>query len=323
MKLDYLINRLAQTLLTMFLVSLITFSFLAVLPGDPVTLMIGPDNAATMSAEEIELAKARLGLDKPIPVQYLTWIGGILTGDWGESIRTRRPVLESIKSRAPVTLQLAALSFAIAMMIAIPSGVVAALNRNSWFDRLSTIWAVGGVAMPNFWLAVLLILLFAVRLDWLPASGYVDPLDSPWEAAKRLILPAFVLGSAQSATIMRQTRSSMLEVLNQDYIRTARAKGLSPGAVILGHALRNALLPVLTIIGLRLGNLLGGSIIIETVFALPGMGRLAVTAIFFKDFPVVMGFVLLIGLTVPLANLLTDIAYGLVDPRIQLGTGEA
>jgi peptide/nickel transport system permease protein len=319
MSVEYVVNRLVQTLLVMLLVSVMTFLFLSVLPGDPVTLLIGPENAATMTLEDIERAREDLGLNKPVPVRYVEWLGGILTGDWGTSVRTRAAVLDSIKNRAPVTLQLAALAWVISLVVALPVGILAALARNSWFDRFATLSSTAGVAMPNFWLAILMILLFSVKLGWLPSSGYVDPLTNPLEGLRRLLMPSLVLGLAQSATIMRQTRSSMLEVMNQDYIRTARAKGLSPYAVTISHGLRNAMLPVITVLGLRLGNLLGGSVIIESVFALPGMGRLAVNAIFTQDFPVVMGFVLLIAVVVSLASLITDLVYGLADPRIKLG----
>ena len=302
---------------------MLTFFFLSVLPGDPVTVLISPENAATMTLEDIDRARERMGLNRPIPVQYLDWLGGTVTGDWGISTRTGEPVREALMKRAPVTLTLALLASALSLLIAIPAGIVAGINRNSWFDRLATIWALAGVAMPNIWLGLLLILLFAVRLDLLPPSGYVSLADDPIEGIKRMILPAIVLGTAESATIMRQTRSSMLEVLSQDYVRTARAKGLRNRTVVIRHALRNALIPVTTILGLRLGNILGGAVIVETIFALPGMGRLAVQGIFAQDFPVTMAFVLLVAFVVAIANLLTDITYALIDPRIQLGRGAA
>lgn len=316
----YLVTRIAQTILVMIIVSMMTFFFLSVLPGDPVTAQIGAD-AGGFSDELLEQARRDLGLDKPLPVQYVNWLGDILTGDWGRSIRTKEAVLTALGDRAPVTLQLTISAMLISLLISLPIGIAASLRRNSWLDRLATTGAVAGVALPNFWFAILLILLFSVRFDVLPASGYVDPMDDPIDAAKHLVMPAFVLGMAQSATIMRQMRSSMLEVLNQDYVRTARAKGLRPSRVVLSHAMRNALIPVITLLGLRLANILGGTIIIEQVFALPGMGRLAVQAIFAQDFPVVMGFVLLIALLVQFANLLTDLTYGLIDPRIRIDGG--
>ncbi len=317
----YVASRLWQTVIVMFLVSVLTFVFLTVLPGDPVTLLLGPENAATMTPEDIERARERLGLNEPLPVRYADWLGGVLTGDWGTSVRTRAPVLQSIENRAPVTLQLAAFAWVVSLVVAIPIGILAALARNSWFDRVATLLATTGVAMPNFWLAILMILLFSVRLGWLPSSGYVSPFEDPVAGFRHLLMPSIVLGLAQAATVMRQTRSSMLEVMQQDYIRTARAKGLSAYTVTIRHGLRNALLPVITVLGLRLGNLLGGSVIVESVFALPGMGRLAVNAIFTQDFPVVMGFVLLIALVVSVASLVTDLVYGFADPRIQLGRG--
>jgi len=313
----YLVARVAQTLLVVLIVSMMTFFFLNVLPGDPVSAQIGAD-AGGFSDELLEQARRDLGLDQPLPVRYFRWLGAILTGDWGQSIRTKESVLTALGDRAPVTVQLTVAAMLISLLISLPIGIIASLRRNSWIDRLATTGAVAGVALPNFWFAILLILLFSVRFDILPPSGYVNPLDDPVDAAKHLVLPALVLGMAQSATIMRQMRSSMLEVMNQDYVRTARAKGLRPSRVVLSHALRNALIPVVTLLGLRLANILGGTIIIEQVFALPGMGRLAVQAIFAQDFPVVMGFVLLIALLVQLANLATDLTYGLIDPRIRV-----
>ncbi|TAJ16496.1 MAG: ABC transporter permease [Dehalococcoidia bacterium] len=319
MNTEYVINRLLQTVLIMFLVSVITFTFVSVLPGDPVVLLIGPENAATMTPQAIAQAREELGLNKPLPIRYGEWLGGVLTGDWGTSVRTRQSVLTSIRERAPVTIQLSVMAWVISTLIAIPAGVVAALRRNSWFDRSATLMSTVGVAVPNFWLGILVLLLFAVKLGWFPASGYVDPFEHPVQGLRTLFLPSMVLGLAQSATLMRQTRSSMLEVMSHDYIRTARAKGLTPYQVTVRHGLRNALLPIITILGLRLGNLIGGSVVIETVFALPGMGRLAVGGIFAQDFPVVMGVVLVIGLAVPMATFLTDIAYGIADPRIKVG----
>ncbi|MDA1003753.1 MAG: ABC transporter permease [Chloroflexi bacterium] len=315
----YLIGRLGQTVLVIVIVSMMTYFFLSVLPGDAVTAQIGADAGGFT---EERLARD-LGLDKPLPLQYVDWAGRMLTGNWGTSIRTKESVLDALWARAPVTLQLTALAMVISIVIAIPVGVIAALRRNSWVDRLSTTGAVAGVALPNFWFAILLILLLSVRFEVLPASGYVDPLEHPIDALKHLLMPAVVLGMAQSATIMRQMRSSMLEVMGQDYVRTARAKGLSGYRVVVGHALRNALIPVVTLLGLRLANILGGTIIIEQVFALPGMGRLAVQAIFAQDLPVVMGFVLVVALIVQIANLVTDLSYGLIDPRIQLGRGRS
>ncbi len=319
MKTEYLVGRILQTGLVVLLVSMATFFFLSVLPGDPVTVLISPENAATMTIDDIDRARERLGLNRPIAVQYLDWLGGTVTGDWGVSTRTGEPVRDALMKRAPVTLTLALFASALSLLIAIPAGIVAGIKRNSWFDRLATLWALAGVAMPNIWLGLLLILFFAVRLDLLPPSGYVSLATDPVEGIKRMILPAIVLGTAESATIMRQTRSSMLEVLSQDYVRTARAKGLRNRTVIIRHALRNALIPVTTILGLRLGNILGGAVIVETIFALPGMGRLAVQGIFAQDFPVTMAFVLLVAFVVAIANLITDITYALIDPRIQLG----
>lgn len=317
MRVEYLMSRFLQAVLVIVLASMVTFVFLAVLPGDPISQFISSDNV--MTDAQLELARERLGLNRPLPIQYLSWAGNLLTGDWGTSIRTGQPVLVALGARAPVTLYLAALATALALVIAIPAGVIAAINRNRWIDRLATLGALVGVAIPNVWLGLLMILMFSVYLGWLPPSGYVRPTEDFVGFFQRMIMPAFVLGTAQAATIARQMRSSMLEVLGQDYVRTARAKGLSERTVIMTHAFRNALLPVITVLGLRLGSIIGGSVVVETIFALPGMGRLAIQGIFANDYPVTMGFVLLVAAAVSLANFATDIAYGVVDPRIQLG----
>lgn len=319
MGLNYLLGRLVQTVLVIWLVTVGTFLFLTFSPGDPLRAQTNPEEGAFLTDEQVERAREQLGLNDPVPVQYVKWLGRISTGDWGVSSRTGEPVLEALLDRAPVTLMLAGAASAISLALAIPIGITAAIRRNSWFDRLATIGALSGLAMPNVWLALLLILLFSVQLGWLPPSGYVDPTENPWGAFQRLILPALVLGTGEMATITRQTRSSMLEVLRQDYVRTARAKGLAEYTVIVRHALRNALLPVATILGLRLGNILSGSVIIESIFALPGMGRLAVEGLFLKDYAVTMAFVMLVAIMVALANLITDLIYGFLDPRIQVG----
>lgn len=319
MSTDYLAGRLLQTLAVLFLVSILSFTFLHLSSVDPVTARMSPEEGATLTQEQIAGLQETLGLNDPAPVQYVRWLGRILVGDWGWSIRTAEPVLTALLNRAPVTLLLSGLAMVLAIVVAIPMGIIAAINRNSWLDRAVTMFSLAGLAMPNIWLGLLVILLFSVQLGILPPSGYVPFTDNPLASLQRMILPALVLGTAEMATLARQTRSSMLETLRQEYVQTARAKGLTEYRVIVKHALRNALLPIATVLGFRLGNILSGSVIIETIFGLPGMGRLAVEGIFIGDYSVTLAFVLIVALMVALANLLTDVAYGLLDPRIQLG----
>jgi peptide/nickel transport system permease protein len=243
--------------------------------------------------------------------------GRLLQGDLGRSIRNREPVIENVGRRIKPSLQLAGLAMAISLLVATPIGILSAARRNSTLDRFGTSFALFGICMPNFLIALLLIFLFGVTLRWLPISGYVDPMEEPWEGIRSLALPAITLGLALAAVITRTLRSSMLEALSEDYIRTARAKGLSEGAVIQAHALKNALIPVVTVLGLQLGTLIGGAVITEYVFALPGVGRLVVDAVFARDYPLVQGVVLLIAVGFILSNLMVDLLYGLIDPRIR------
>lgn len=312
----YILQRLLALVPVVLIVSVVTFAFIHFLPGDPVIALIGPE-AGTASPDVIEARKHELGLDRPLPVQYLDWLSGALRGDLGNSAVTRQEITEALSDRFPVTLHLAVASFVVAVCIALPTGILSAYKRNSPLDRILTILALTGVAMPSFWLGILLILIFAVQLQWLPPSGFVSITTDPVECIKHLILPAISLGTVQSAVIMRQVRSSLLEVFREDYVRTARAKGLNERAVTIRHALRNAMLPVVTIVGIQVSALLGGSVVTETVFAMPGMGRYAVDAIFIRDYPVVQAVVLVTALVVVLANLLTDLSYALLDPRIQ------
>jgi peptide/nickel transport system permease protein len=319
MSVRYVLGRILQTILVIWLVSVGSYVFLAKSPGDPLRLQGNPEDGGAFTEQQVRETRQRLGLDQPIYIQYVRWAGRTLSGDWGVSSRTGQPVLVALKERAPVTLMLAGLSALFALALSIPIGVLAGLNRNSWFDRVATVGALAGVAMPSIWSGLLLIMLFSITLGWLPPSGFVPFLQNPVDSLVHMILPVIVLGTAEMATLTRQTRSSMLEVLRQDYVRTAHAKGLSEYTVITRHALRNALLPVVTILGLRLGGILSGSVIIETIFALPGMGRLAVEGIFLKDYAVTMAFVMMVALMVSIANLVADLLYGFLDPRIQLG----
>ena len=244
-------------------------------------------------------------------------MGRLLQGDLGRSIRNREPVIENVGRRIKPSLQLAGLAMAISLLVATPIGILSAARRNSTLDRFGTSFALFGICMPNFLIALLLIFLFGVTLRWLPISGYVDPMEELWDGLRSLALPAITLGLALAAVITRTLRSSMLEALSEDYIRTARAKGLSEGAVIRAHALKNALIPVVTVLGLQLGTLIGGAVITEYVFALPGVGRLVVDAVFARDYPLVQGVVLLIAVGFILSNLMVDLLYGWIDPRIR------
>ncbi|MGE0597964.1 MAG: nickel ABC transporter permease [Dehalococcoidia bacterium] len=311
----YILQRLIALVPVVFIVSVVTFAFIHLLPGDPVVALIGPE-AGSASPELIAARKHDLGLDRSLPVQYLDWLGNAVRGDLGQSAVTKQEVKDALGDRFPVTLHLAVASFVVAVAIALPTGIISAYKRNSLLDRVMTILALTGVAMPSFWLGILLILLFAVQLQWLPPSGFVSITTDPIECLKHLILPAISLGTVQAAVIMRQVRSSLLEVFREDYVRTARAKGLNERRVTVTHALRNALLPVVTIIGIQVSALLGGSVVTETVFAMPGMGRYAVDAIFIRDYPVVQAVVLVTALVVVTANLITDLSYAFLDPRI-------
>ena len=312
----YVLQRLLALIPVVFIVSIVTFAFIHLLPGDPVVALMGPE-AGNASAERIEARRHELGLDHALVVQYVDWVGNAVRGDLGVSAVTNQKVSEALSDRFPVTLHLALASLLVAVIIAVPAGITSAYRRNTPLDRVLTILALTGVAMPSFWLGILLILLFAVQFQWLPPSGFVSITTDPLECLRHLVLPAIALGTVQSAVIMRQVRSSLLEVLREDYVRTARAKGLNERKVIVGHALRNAMLPVVTVVGIQVSALLGGSVVVETVFAMPGLGRYAVDAIFIRDYPVVQAVVLVTALIVVLSSLMTDLSYALLDPRIR------
>ncbi|HET8632192.1 MAG TPA: nickel ABC transporter permease [Thermomicrobiales bacterium] len=311
----YILRRLVAMIPVIFIVSLIVFSLIHLTPGDPAQTMLGEE----ATPKEVAALRAKLGLDQPLSVQYVKWAGAVLHGDLGRSIRSNQPVSEAIRDRLPVTVELALLAMVISLVIAIPVGVVAAMRRNSVADAASTVAALLGVSLPNFFLAILLILVLAVKLRWLPPFGYVPLLKDPAGNLERMIMPAITLGTALAAVVMRQMRSSLLEVLGQDYIRTVRAKGLGELRMVRFHALKNALIPVVTVVGLQIGGLLGGAIITETIFALPGIGRLLVDSIFQRDFPLVQGVVLFVAVAFLFSNLAVDLFYAYLDPRIRYG----
>ena len=306
-------RRLLAAIPVLLLVTAGVFTLLHLTPGDPIDAMM----AESVDAQVKETLRKELGLDRPIAVQYVTWMGRVLRGDLGRSIRNGEPVLENVARRIRPSLQLALMAMAISLTIAFPVGILSAVHRNQPVDRAGTTFALFGICMPNFLLALLLIFLFGVTLRWLPISGYTDPLEDPVAGFRSLVLPAVTLGLALAAVVTRTLRSSMLEALGEDYVRTARAKGLSEARVVRGHVLRNALIPVVTVLGLQLGTLIGGAVITEYVFALPGVGRLVVDAVFARDYPTVQGVVLLIALGFIVSNFLVDVLYGLIDPRIR------
>jgi peptide/nickel transport system permease protein len=309
----FLAGRLASILPTLFFVTVLIFGLQQLLPGDPAMILAGEDQDPGVVA----YLRQRMHLDEPLPVQYLYWLGGVLRGDLGESLRIQKPVTELILEKLPVTVQLASMAIVIALVIGITAGVISAVRKDSPWDYAANVFALWGLSTPNFWLGILLILLFAVQLGWLPASGYVSPFEDLKANLAAMIMPAFVLGNAFAAVLMRHTRSAMLQVLSSDYVRTARAKGLDEHVVILKHALRNALTPVITLGALGFGELLGGTVLTESVFSIPGFGKLIVDAVFNRDYAVVQGVVLVTATTYIALNLLADLAYFLVNPRMR------
>ena len=316
----YVVRRVLQLIPVLVLVSLAVFLLVRLIPGDPVLVMMGidPDERARISAEQYRVLQHQIGLDQPIYVQYLNWIDKIIHGDFGLSLATRRPIVEIIFERYPATLYLAVSALLVGLVIAVPAGVIAAVKQNTKIDYAAMAFALWGVAMPDFWLALMLIVLFSLKLGWLPSIGYTSPLDNPLLFLQHACLPAIVMGTELAAPLTRYVRAEMLEQLRQDYVRTAWAKGLPPGMVIVKHALRNSLIAAVTVVGLQTARLLGGATIIETVFSWPGVGRLLIDGIYQRDYPMVQGAVLLIAVTYVFINLIVDIFYKWLDPRIKL-----
>jgi peptide/nickel transport system permease protein len=311
--LNFLARRIAQIVPTLFFVSVLIFSLQQLLPGDPALVMAGEERDPAV----IEQIRRQYKLDQPIPVQYVYWLKGVLTGNFGESLRSKMPVRELIAQKLPVTLQLGSMAILFAFCIGIPAGVISAIKKGTMWDYGANLFALWGISTPNFWLGILLIFLFSIKLGWLPASGYV-PLSENWRMSlAATIMPAFVLGNAISAILMRHTRSAMLQVLESDYVRTARAKGLSERSVILKHAMRNALTPIITLGALELGTLLSGAVLTEQIFSIPGFGKLIVDAVFNRDYAVVQGVVLVTATVYITLNLVADVAYILVNPRLR------
>ncbi len=310
----HLVGRLLQVIPTIILVSMLVFALQQLMPGDPAVVLAGEERGDPVVLAQI---RSELWLDRSVPVQYLHWVGGVLHGDLGFSWRIRQPVAALVGEKLPVTLQLGAMAFLIALCIGVPMGILSAAQRNRPLDYIANLVGLAGLSTPNFWLGIMLILLVSVKLGWLPPSGYV-PLSEDWrQSLATTIMPAFVLGNSIAAVLMRHTRSAMLGALDQDYIRTARAKGLPEWRVVLRHAFRNALVPVVTLGALELGTLLSGAVLTEQVFSIPGFGKLVVDAVFNRDYPVVQGVVLVTAGLFILLNLLADVLYVIINPRLR------
>ncbi|MET0437981.1 MAG: ABC transporter permease [Devosia sp.] len=317
--LGYIGRRLIGLIPILFGISIVVFLIMRLLPGDVAAMILGGDEegGSGVSAEAVEALRMQLGLNKPLWIQYFDWIWGLVRLDAGNSLWSGRPVFVEIGERVPLTMELAFLALAISMLIAIPIGVYSAVRQDSWIDYLFRSISIAGLAVPSFWLGTMVILFLTLWFHWTPPLGYMPFTRNPWINLQQLIWPALVLGFGNAALISRMTRSTMLEVLREDYVRTARAKGLKPRAVLGAHALRNAVLPVLTLGAIELGGLLGGTVVMETIFTLPGIGRYLVDAIYHRDYPVVQTIILLMGVLYVVLNLIVDILYGVFDPRIR------
>lgn len=310
--LAFLTRRILIAIPTVILISIFVFSLQKLLPGDPVLAMAGEER----DPELIELLREKYHFNEPLAVQYGYWAGAAVQGDLGISLRTRQPVTELIAEKLPVTIQLAVMALIIAIVIGIPAGILSAYKKGTWVDWLANIIALSGLSVPNFWLGIMMILLVSVKLGWLPASGYAPLSEDPWRSIQTMLMPAFVLGSGLAAQLMRHTRSAMLSVLRSDYVRTARAKGLNERTVILKHALKNALVPVVTVTTVLFGELLAGAVLTEQIFTIPGFGKLVVDAVFTRDYAVVQGIVLCSGVAFIALNILADAAYRVLNPRM-------
>jgi len=311
--LTFLANRVLQLIPTLFFVSVIIFSLQQLLPGDPALVMAGEER----DPEVIEQIRRQYRLDRPVPVQYVYWVKGVLSGDLGESMRIKVKVRDLVLEKLPVTIQLACMAMVIALSIGITAGVVAAVLKDSVWDYAANVFALWGRSTPTFWLGIMMIFLFSVELGWLPASGYVRPSEDFWGSIASTIMPAFVLGNVGAAVLMRHTRGAMLDALQSDYVRTARAKGLFERVVVLKHAMRNALTPVITLGALEVGELLSGAVLTEQIFSIPGFGKLIVDSVFNRDYAVVQGVVLVTATVYITLNLIADVAYVLVNPRLR------
>ena len=314
---SYIIRRFLQSIIVIMIVSVMVFTGMRMLPGDPIFMLFNPNQLQAMTAEEIEQIRHEAGLDRSLAVQYFDWLGGVFKGDLGDSILTQEPVTKDLVKRIPITAYIGVLAFAIATLIGVPAGIVSAIRRGTWLDTVVTTIANIGITVPIFWLGIILMYVFAVKLHWLPTSGFTSPFDNFWISTRQLVMPVFCMSIFAIAGNTRQARSSMLEVLRQDYIRTAWSKGLRERVVIVGHALKNSLIPIVTLAGMGIAGIFGGSVLIEQVFNIPGMGRLAIDSLFQHDYTYVQGITMVMTGIVVISNLLVDLSYGWLDPRIR------
>lgn len=310
---SYILRRLFQTIPVLFVASILVFLIIYLIPGDPATISLGPN----ATPDQIAAVRAKMGLDQPLVVQYVNWLGRVLRGDLGESFRNRFPVADLIWRKLPATIELTIAAILVAMLIAFPVGMLSAFYRGRWLERLLDLFTGLAYATPTFWVGILLILIFGIQLRWLPASGYISITEDPVQGIRCLIMPAFTLGLYSSSVLARFLKSSLLEVLSQDYIRTARAKGLRERSILYSHALKNALIPVVTVLGLQIGVFMGGAVVTEAIFDWPGVGRMLWDAILTRDYTIVQATILMTVSIFVLINLLTDILYGFLDPRIR------
>ncbi|TSB45755.1 ABC transporter permease [Alkalicoccobacillus porphyridii] len=317
--LQFILRRFGLMILLLFLVSIIIFSIVNVLPGDPALLILGEE----ASEESLQALREGMGLNEPLVVQYINWLVNAIQGDFGQSVRDQTPVTDILIEKIPITLQLTVFSFFIALLIALPAGVISAVRKGSILDYSSTLFALSGVSLPPFWLGILLIYIFSITLGWFPPSGYIPFNESPIQSMALMVLPAITIGIRLSAELTRMLRSSLLEVLQSDFIRTGYAKGLMERGVVFGHGLRNAILPVITVSGLQMSTFLGGAVITETIFAVPGLGQLVINSILMRDFPVVQAAVLFMAFAVIVVNFVVDLMYSFLDPRINVQGGKS
>ena len=311
----YVLRRLVGALPVLLVISIGTFALMSVILGDPVLLIVGQD--ASIDEATLERMRAELGLNRPLPIQYLDWLRHVVVGDFGRSLRSPLPVSESVLARLPVTVELTVLALSLAMLTGLPLGIAAALRPGSRFDLTISGLAVVGLSIPNFWLGIILIFVFALKLRWFPSAGYVPFTEDPAQNLKLMVLPSLTLAAAYVGTIIRYTRSVMIDVMSQDYVQTARAKGLARVAVVGRHAFRNGLIPIVTVISLELAGLFGGAVVTETIFSLPGVGMLLIRSILGRDLPMVQGVVMFVAVAVVITNLFADIAYAYLDPRVR------
>jgi peptide/nickel transport system permease protein len=313
----YIVRRIVQALIVIFIVTVFVFVGMRLLPGDPIYMLYNPNQLQNYTDEQLDQLRHEAGLDRSLVLQYFDWLGGVFQGNLGESIMTKQPIMNDLSKRIPVTAYIGVLAFFISVIIGIPFGIISAIRRATWLDTVVTTLANIGITIPIFWLGIMLIWLFAVQLHWLPVQGYTSPFDDFWLSTKKLIMPVFCMAIFSIAGNARQARSAMLEVLRQDYIRTAWSKGLTERVVIMGHALKNSLIPIVTLAGMGIAIIFGGSVLIEQVFNIPGMGRMAVDTLFRHDYPYIQGITLVMTSIIVFSNLLVDLSYGWLDPRIR------